>query len=148
MRILVIVSVVMSAIIGVTVIGFTNIDELIYSDVEDITSQVEITADFESIDNPFKTYSINTICELVTEVEKNPRDMTDELDKKYAIIFEELGEKFRSEGWSGLQYEWTPSQEMEMRMLDYQKWIELYDANPDIIHEIEDHIAQNLPLSC
>lgn len=126
---------------------FTNVDNPVITNLQENIALVKITV-IESIENPFQTYSINTICELVAENEKNPRVMTEELDKKYAALFEELGDEFRSEGWSGLQYEWTISQGMTMRMLNYQKWIDLYDANPDIIYEIENLIDKNLSLSC
>lgn len=62
MKILVIVGVIISAIIGVTVIGFTNIDELVYPDVEEVVSQVEF--DQSSVYQLTDNYPINTRCEL------------------------------------------------------------------------------------
>ena len=126
---------------------FTNVDNPVITNLQENIALVKITV-IESIENPFQTYSINTICELVAEEEKNPRTMTDELEKKYAVIFKELGDEWRSQGWSDAIFDWTPSQGMQLRMLEYQKWIELYDANPDIIYEIENLIDKNLPLSC
>jgi len=134
------------AVIAIIMI-FTNVDNLVITNLQENIALVKIT-EIESIENPFQTYSINTICELVAENEKNPRTMTDELEKKYAIILKELGDEWRSQGWSDRIFDWTPSQEMQLRMLEFQKLIELYDANPDIIYEMENLIDKNLSLSC
>lgn len=55
-----------AAVVGIVVIGFTNIDELVYPEVEKIISQIEV--DDSSIRVLTNTYPINTKCDYFLAV--------------------------------------------------------------------------------
>ena len=66
-----------AALVGFVIV-FTNIDDLVESGIKDagyqietLVSQVEITTDMESL-YPFKTYSINTKCEMFEGLQYGP----------------------------------------------------------------------------
>ena len=52
------------AVLGIVISVFTNIDELTYSQVEDTVSEIEINTNLESLDNPLRSYLVDTKCEL------------------------------------------------------------------------------------
>ncbi len=132
-------------IVAIVIVSITNLDELVYPEVENVASQVEF--DDSTLRMITNTYAVNTVCEYVllsNEIGVSPlADHTEWFEQKFGDIKQKVTDEFYNNMASDGEFTIEENEHLDKLIEEYLVKIKSR-INPSILADYEYGIMPRL----